>query len=231
MKHAILVLGILFGSVLVSAQQTDSTARDHFPHNFISLNPINISFIQQLGLTYEYRYKRIGFGLSGGYIYPSKFNIGRLFMARTVNFGPFEFYKGFFCNPQINIYLKNPERLKRNAIVYIAVKGIYKYMHVDSTKYYEWDYSRGDYYDIDMKLVDRCHIGGVFVDFGVKYENNGFFIDFNIGPGVLIQQHNAYFAGREDGGGHSNYPLPLAKDSWTKVYPSINFSLNLGGAF
>lgn len=233
MKHAIVVVLIIVCSAFVYGQKPDSTSKNSFPRHFISVNPINFCLLQQAGLSYEYRYKRFGFGISMGYVYPSRLNVGRFFLARTVDYGAFEFYNGLFCNPQFNFYLKDPNRLKRNTIAYLTVKGVYKYLQVDSTEFHEWHNVNGDAYDVYCKLVDRCHIGGIFLDLGVKYVRNHFTLDFNIGPGFLMQYHNAVIAGRTSyyGANYNSFPNPPPRESWSKLYPTVNISLTLGGAF
>ena len=233
MKHAILVFGIIVCSIISFGQKTDSTAKDHFPHHFISINPINVCLIQQAGLGYEYRYKRFGFGVTTGYVYASHFNVGRLFLAATANYGAFEFYRGFFCNPQVNFYLKNPKRLKRNTIGYVALKGVYKYMFLDSTRFHIWDNTNGDDYDLYRKQIDRCHIGGMFVNIGFKHVSGNFLIDFSIGPGFLMQTHNIIVVGQTSqyGGNYTSNVHPPRKEGWSRLYPTVNFSFTLGGAF
>ncbi len=233
MKHAVLVLAIIACSLSGYGQKPDSTAKDLFPRHFISINPINVCLIQQAGLGYEYRYKRYGFGVTTGYVYASRFNIGRYFLARTANYGAFEFYHGFFCNPQVNFYFIDPSQTRRHSIGYVTLKGIYKYMYLPADEFHIFDNEGGDAYDLYRKMEDRCHIGGVFADIGVKGVYGNFVIDFNIGPGVLIQDHNAivYGQGTHNGGYGSNNVNPPRHERWRDVYPSVNISLTMGGAW
>lgn len=74
-------------------------------------------FFQQIGLTYEFKPGMMGFGITGGYIYPNKKTYSNYFMAGPTNYGSLGDYNGFFVIPQVNFYLikpRNPDQGRGN---------------------------------------------------------------------------------------------------------------------
>jgi hypothetical protein len=233
MKRIVFILGITFCSAFLYGQKSDSTTKNHLPYHYISINPLKFALFQQAGISYGYRPGKCGFEISAGYIYPSGFNLGRFFIARTANYGALEFYKGFFLDPQFNFYLSKPYDDENATLCYLSVKGVYKYMFMDSTHYYIWDHDTGgDDYWVYAKQIDRLNIIGGFIMFGVKHINNHFYFDFNIGPGMLALNHNLIVAGT----GHyvhddiSNINPPR-KETFNQFRFTMTMSLSFGVAF
>jgi hypothetical protein len=232
-RSFIFVLGITLWPVFLYGQRPDSTAKKHLPYHYFSINPLKCGLFQQAGISYGYRPGRFGFEVAAGYIYPSGFNAGRFFIARTSNYGALEFYKGFFLDPQFNFYLWKPKDAVKATICYLSVKGVYKYMFMDSTHYYIWDHETGgDDYWLFAKQVDRLNIMGGFVMFGVKHIDKHFYVDFNIGPGMLALNHNLVVAGE----GHDmrddiSNVRPPRRVTFNQYVFTMTMSLSFGVAF
>jgi len=96
--------------MLVYAQKPDTASKDRLPHHYISVNPLNILFFQQVGITYEYKPGKLGFGITAGYIYPNKKEYSNWFIAGPVKYGSLGYYSGFFLVPQVNVYLSKPKK-------------------------------------------------------------------------------------------------------------------------
>jgi hypothetical protein len=88
MRTIILVIVILSSPFFLKGQRTIKSApfypNDHktyneknveVMHNNISINPLNIFLFQQIGVTYEYRLGKLGFGITPGYILQTRKNI------------------------------------------------------------------------------------------------------------------------------------------------------------
>jgi hypothetical protein len=234
MKTTIIAILVFICSAHLFGQTPDSEATKTFPRHYISVNPLKCALFQQAGLSYEYRPGRFGYELSAGYIYPSTYNFGRFFIARTANHGALEFYEGFFIDPQLNFYLTKPKHSDKGALPYLAIKGVYKYMFLDSTRYHIWDNSGGDYYWTYRKQVDRLNIMGGFVMFGIKLVRNHFFFDFNIGPGMLAQNHNLVIAGEGSKylvNHNTSNVNPPREQVFNRHVFTMTMSLKLGVAF
>jgi len=235
MKRLIIVFLITIQTSLIFGQRPDSTSKDHFPRQYISINPINTLVLQQAGITYEYRPSFLGFGLSVGGIYPNSINFSRFFMAATSQHGAFEYYHGYFAEPQINIYLSRLKFVENSDLYYLSFKGIYKYLQVDSSKFHIWESDTGgDDYWLYRKQLDKVNVKGLFFEFGYKHIEQHFFIDFNIGPGILVQHHNIVIAGQGThdiiGSNPSNI-RPPKHETLIQGAITVNISFNIGYAF
>jgi hypothetical protein len=223
----------LFFALTVCAQRSDSTLKN-LPRHYLSINPLNAALFQQVGLSYEFKPAHFGFAITAGYVYANKLNISRLFMAGTVNYGPFEYYQGLFVVPQFNFYFSKPIFGENTTLLYISLKGVYKYLFIDSTEYHIWNNTNGDYYDLYRKQVDRTHIYGGFAVFGMKRVFSHFFVDMNLGLGVLAQEHRLITVGESNSGPRQDNLSNISPPREAVVKKqnfAINFSINLGGCF
>ena len=229
MKTILFTFGFVVCSLFIYGQETELTTKSHFPKHFISLNPLNIFLFQQAGITYEYKPGTLGFGITAGYIYPNKKEYSNYFIAGPTEYGSLGFYSGVFIVPQVNVYLTKPKNQHKAGLVYVAFKGVYKYMTIDSTNSYAWDTHSDDYYWIYRKMVDKVNITGAYIDFGFKFVRSHFFFDLNIGPGILFVNHNMMIAGQTSANPSqvSNVNPPRAETS-NERHITINFTLNLG---
>jgi len=216
--------------VFIYGQKSDSTEAKHFPRHYISINPINSVLLDQVGLAYEYKPGIFGFGLAAGYKYASQRNYSRLFIAGTTQHGPFEFYSGLYVIPQINVYFNKPKKPNKATFGYFSLKGVYKYLHVDSTDYHIWDSSDGDYYWLYRKQVDNANIIGVFWNLGIKIVRNHFFFDLNFGPGIIYRDQRMVVAGKSIRDSHFYHDnisnvVPPRKEDFSEHHFTINVSM------
>ncbi len=229
MKRRLFILTFVIISSIINGQKPDSLSINHWPHHFITINPLNSALFHQTGITYEYKSPRFGFGISSGYIYSGKSNFSRLFIAGTTEHGALEHYSGFFIIPQINIYLTEIKSTKKTTVCYLGFKGVYKKLQIDSTDYYIWDKSAPQYYWKYRKQVDKLNISGTFIVFGFKHISKHFLFDFNLGPGMLDFNHNIVVAG-EGWKMPSNYSNinPPRFEVLREEHFTFNISINLG---
>lgn len=232
MRIIIFAIGFVACSLFIYGQETEIPPKVHLPRHFISLNPLNILLFQQAGITYEYKAGTLGFGITTGYIYPNKKEYSNWFIAGPIEYGSLGFYSGVFIVPQLNVYLTKPKNPKKAGLVYVAFKGVYKYMTIDSTNSYAWDTRSDDYYWIYRKMVDRVNILGAFIDFGFKFVRDNFFFDLNIGPGMLFVNHNMIIAGQTfTRPSQVSNVKPPRSETFNEKHFTINFTLNFGVAF
>ena len=226
----ILFVLLIAGTLQVSGQ-ADSTARPaHFPKHFISVNPLNCLLFQQLGLTYEFRPGRMGYGITGGYIYPNHQEYSNFFIAGPTSNGSLGDYSGWFVVPQVNVYLLQPKHPEIANLIYISLKGVYKHMEIDSTQKTAWS-NEGDGYYLYRKMNDQVSVYGGFIDFGYKLVVHHFFIDLNLGLGVLSVNHDMVISAQWMSNYGVQYYHPPKTEETHEVHPTINFTINLGGAF
>jgi len=220
---------ILFISVpfLMFGQNSNELKEVHFPNHYISVNPLNILLFQQAGITYEYKPGVIGYGITVGYIYPNKKEYSNYFIAGPTNYGSLGDYSGCFIVPQVNVYLTKPKNLKHAGLVYISLKMVYKYMHIDSTIHTAW-YNEGDGYYLYRKMIDKVNIYGGFIDFGYRYVLYHFFFDFNFGVGKMWVNHNMIIAGQAVNPSPIQYFNPPRQEELHQNHVTINFTLNFG---
>jgi len=238
MKRLTNTLLIIICSSFVYGQKTDTISKDNFPRHYISINPINSVLLGQAGLTYEYRLKGVGFDISLGYFYPNRINVSRFFIGGKVQYGPYEFYSGYFINPQLKFYLSKKERAKNTTYDYISVKMTYKQLHVDSTDYHVWKMydTGGDDFAIYRKQFDKANVVGTFFGYGFKKISQHFFTDFNFGAGLIYDRHDMILTGQkyfiEMSSIHSPGNIyPPQKERFDFFNFGFNFSFNIGYVF
>ena len=230
MRITVSIILFWFGSQFVFGQNSDTQKAVHLPKHYISVNPLNILLFQQIGITYEYKPGVMGLGITTGYIYPNKQEYSNWFIAGPTGYGSLGYYSGFFIVPQVNIYLTKPKDVQNTGLVYIALKGVYKYMHIDSIGRYAWDTHADDYYWVYRKQFDNVNIYGAFADFGFRYILHHFFFDINFGPGIMFVNHQMIIAGEATG----PYPIhnvnPPRREELHEHHVTINLTLNFGVA-
>jgi len=233
MRTILLSVLVFFGSLWLYGQKNDSTPEHHVLKHFFSVNPLNALLFQQAGITYEFKPGIIGCGLTGGYIYPNRQEYSNYFIAGPTNYSSLGFYSGSYIVPQLNFYFKKSEKKGRTKLLYIALKAVYKYMTVDSTETIVW-YTQGGSSNgnsTNKKMDDTLNIYGAFIDFGFKYVNQAFFVDLNIGPGIMCLNHNMITYGISYGSSSVHYINPPQQEVREETHVTINFTLNLGISF
>lgn len=231
--RVITILVFLISAPLLGLGQTgDKPVASQFPKHYISVNPLNILLFQQAGITYEYKPGRMGYGITTGYIYPNNKTYSNYFIAGPTSYGSLGDYSGFFVVPQVNVYLTKPKKQNHGGLVYLAVKVVYKYMHIDSTKSTAWE-NKGDGYYIYRKMNDKVNIYGGFIDFGYKLVLHHFFFDLNLGVGATLINHKMIISGEHFGLGREPmyYLNPPHQDEIHQNPVTVNFTLNFGVAF
>jgi hypothetical protein len=232
MRIALLFISLITFPWVLPGQKNELQLDVRLPKNYISVNPLNIILFQQAGITYEYKPGVLGYEITTGYIYPNKKEYSNYFIAGPTNYGSLGYYSGFFVVPQVNVYLTKPNYSDEGGVVYLSLKMVYKYMHIDSTSSSAW-FSEGDSYYLYRKMIDKVNIYGGFIDFGYRYFLSHFFIDLNFGVGSMWVNHKMIIAGEKLG--TSPYPMiyinPLRREELHKNHVSINFTLNFGFAF
>ena len=231
MRIIVLIVLLISAPLFMDGQTSDEQPAAHLPKHYISINPLNILLFQQIGITYEFKPGFMGYGITAGYIYPNKQEYSNWFIAGPTSYGSLGYYSGLFIEPQVNIYLTKLKNPKHGGMIYIALKGVYKYMHIDSVGRYAWDTHSDDYYWVYRRQIDNVNIFGGFIDFGFRYVIHHFFFDINIGPGIMSINHKMIIAGEATG----PYPIheinPPRYEELHQTYPTINFTLNIGVAF
>lgn len=229
-KVHFLVITILAFPFILYGQNSTEPQIFRFPRHYISVNPLNLAFFQQAGATYEFKPGRMGFALSTGYIYSNHQEYSNYFVAGPTNYGSLGDYSGWFAIPQVNVYINKPKDPGNANLFYVSLKGVYRYMQIDSTQQTAW-YNEGDGYYWYRKMIDKVNIYGWFVDFGYKFVLQHFFLDVNFGVGSLSITHKMTVSGESQSSSYWHYFHPPDQDELQQQHVTINFSLNLGGAF
>ncbi len=229
--HPLLTLILLVPSLLFGQHDQDNKEKKP-PRHFISVNPLNILLFQQAGISYEYKPTWLGFGITTGFIYPNYKTYSNYFIAGPTNLGSLGDYSGVFAVPQVNLYFNKPRHPDHGSLGYVAVKFVYKYMHIDTTKITAWTNEGDGYYDY-RKMNDKVNVYGGFLDIGYKYFNGHFFLEFSFGPGLMGVNHNMIVYGSSVGSNpYSVHYLDSPKNEhWDELHYTINFSINLGFTF
>lgn len=201
-------------------------------HHNISINPLNICLFQQIGITYEYRPGKLGFGITPGYIYANNKAYSNWFIVGPTNLGSLGYYSGFFIVPQINVYLTELHGIDAGGVIYISLKFVYRNMSIDSARSTVWK-NYGDGYYLYRKMSDKVNVCGGFIDFGFRYFLNHFFIDLNLGPGLMWVNHDMIVYGEKNGSTPDpiHYYNPPKEEKLYTMRITLNFTLNLGFAF
>lgn len=230
MRSLFILLLTIWIPIAVSSQNNSENQIVRFPKHYFSVNPINCIFFQQLGITYEFKPNRLGYEITAGYVYPNHKSYSNYFIAGPTNNGSLGDYTGFFVVPQLNIYLNKPKNNKRANLIYFSPKIVYKYLYIDSTKTTAWK-NQGDGYYLYRKMIDQVNIYGGFIDFGYKFVYHHFFIDLNFGVGILWVDHDMIISESHSTSNKPYYYNPPIHDHTNENHFTINFTLNVGGAF
>lgn len=229
---ALMILLALIPMVL-KTQEPDPKQVGDFPRNFFSINPINSFLLDQAGVTYEFKPGRFSIGLTGGYKYAGGRNYSRFFIASSANYGAYEFYSGMFAVPQMSLYLNKPRKRYNTTLAYLSVKGIYKYLHVDSTEYHVWDNTISENYFGYRKMDDHVNIIGLSLNFGIKFGFKRHFIDINFGPAIIKRSHKMHVVAQANSAALIPcFPCVTPFDeTFSHTQKTMNFSVSFGGFF
>jgi hypothetical protein len=228
-KRLIFILLILCLPTILFSQVNEKQDVTYYK-NYLSVNPLNIIFFQQVGITYERKINGIGIGITPGYIYPNNKEYSNWFLAGPITYGSLGYYSGYFVVPHMNIYLNKPKNVKQNGQIFISIKMVYKNIKIDSTKITVWE-NYGDGYASYRKMNDNVNIYGGFVDFGFRYIINRFYIESNLGMGFLWTNHDMLIVGKGINPSKIESVNPPLHATKKKFAPTINFTLNIGIAF
>jgi len=210
--------------------QTNEKQAVHYHKNYLSINPLNSIFFQQVGFTYERRIGGVGLGITPGYIYPNNKDYSNWFIAGPVSYGSLGYYSGYFVVPHVNIYLNKAKITKPKGQIFISIKLVYKNLKIDSTKLTVWE-NYGDGYAAYRKMNDQVNIYGGFVEFGFRYVFNHFYMESNFGIGVLSTNHDMLIIGKGTHPSQIETVNPPIQEKKREITPTINFTMNFGIAF
>lgn len=216
--------------VISSGQSSDNDDSFRVPRHYIGLNPLNILFFQQAGLTYEFKTGRFGAAVTAGYIYANHKEYSNYFIAGPTLSGSLGDYSGWFAVPQFNFYLNKPKRPNCANLFYLSLKGVYKHMEIDSTQSTAWS-NEGDGYYLMRKMNDNVSIYGGFLGAGYRYVRQYFFFDFNLGFGVLAVDHDMLVSAQWiNYHGIPYYFHPPRTETLHESNFTVNFAFTLGVA-
>ncbi len=228
MRRTLLMTFLLLTVRLSFGQGQQESTEIYFPKHYISINPLNILLFQQVGITYEYKPRMVGFGVTTGYIYPNHKEYSNYFIAGPSRAGSLGDYSGLFVVPQVNVYFNKPKHSRHANLIYVALKPVYKFMHIDSTQQTAW--SHPDDYYVYRKMNDKVNIYGGFFDFGYKCYIYHFFFNIEFGLGVLAVNHKMIISSERISNYQGHYYHPPKEESTNESHLTVNFTLTLGGA-
>ncbi len=232
MRKIKLIILLIFCSTIIHGQDNKSSTSYHLPKHYLSINPLNLCLAQQAGITYEFKPGRFGFALGTGYMYRNNSTWSDYLIVGPNNTkGKLGYYSGVYVIPQLNFYFKPKMYEKGATMFYVALRGVYRYMTVDSIGYVPWYKSTGaETYECN-KMVDKANIYGAFANLGMKVLRHHFFFDLSIGCGFLSIYHDMYISSQE----FKNYIGPVYSppkhEVFSTQYPAFNINLSLGGVF
>jgi hypothetical protein len=232
MRNIRLIILLVSYSTVIHGQDKDSSASYHLPKHYFSINPLNICLAQQAGITYEFMPGMFGFAVGTGYMYRNNTTWSDYFIVGPRNSeGKLGYYSGVYVIPQLNYYFKQTTFENGAKVFYVALRGVYRYMSVDSIGYVPWSYSEDfETYGCN-KMVDRVNIYGAFLNLGMKFVHNHFLLDWSFGVGYLGLVHDMYISSHEI----SNHIGPVYSPPKHEVYkdqhPAFNVNLSIGGVF
>jgi hypothetical protein len=230
MKQIILtIISIIIYSTFLCGQEIDSTKKDHFPRHFFSINPFNCAILQQAGISYEYKTRWLGIELTAGGFYPNKDGRTRFFLTGSFTPGSFEYYSGFFANPQLNFYFSEPKNIKNATLYYVSLKCVYKYLYYNSKDWIKWT-GTGDI-PLYRKQIDKVNFIGTFATLGVKRVIKHYFAEFNFGLGFNYIEHNMLVSGELSHPSPGQIQPPPYNERSREFGFAVNISFNYGGAF
>lgn len=230
MKKVIYIFLVFISPVIIYGQSSDTSEATSFPKQYLSINPLNIALFQQVGVTYEYNPKNIGYEISAGFIYPNYQTYNNFFIAGPTGYGSLGDYSGFYVVPNVNVYLSKQKKNTGTGVSYISLQIVYKYMSIDSTRLTEWEGGDSGYYYL---MNDKCNIFGGFVGLGHKRVFKRFFTDVKVGFGCLSVNHNMMIAGisEYDCFHCIDHYCPHKPETTKELNPSIHFSFKIGLAY
>jgi hypothetical protein len=230
-KSTIVFIFFSLASFSSFGQNNDSIPLQRVPKHFISINPINLILCQQAGIAYEFKLGRFGFGLSTGYMYANNWNYSYYCIEGPVDYGALGYYSGIYFIPQLSFYFLTKRSINDVFMLYASLRGVYRYMTVDSLNYIPWlnDFQRekGDY----QKMEDKVDIRAVFVNIGFKVVHHHFFFDMTCGYGILDVYHDMIVYGVSSHQGPGVLLDVPYHDSYYNWHMAVNFNFTLGIAF
>ena len=228
MRITLLTILSLFIVSITFGQDQQESGDIRFSRHYISVNPLNIFLFQQAGITYEYKPRMVGYGLTAGYIYPNHEEYSNYFIAGPTSAGSLGDYSGYFIVPQVNLYFNKPKNSGYANLIYIALKPVYKFMQIDSTQHTAW--SHPDDYYVYRKMNDKVNVYGGFVDFGYKCYIHHFFFSIEFGLGVLAVDHKMTVSSERISYHNEQYYHPPKEERSKESNFTVNFAITLGGA-
>jgi len=228
MKNTAAFIILLFISCHVLAQHNNLEKDNPYQKHYISINPLNMTLFQQLGLSYEYKLSQFGFGISTGYIYPNHKKYSNYFIAGPTNKGSLGDYSGYFIIPQINFYFLQIIEQEKNKFLYLYIKPVYRNITLDSTYATQW-INHGEANFTFRNMDDDVNIFGGFFGLGYKFLYTKFFFDLNLGIGNLTINHDmkVYKTSTPYAAYYEEFDPPLEEKIHESNY-TINFSFNIG---
>lgn len=226
----LIILFLLLACVPVCAKSQETKVAGN-GNSYVSVNPVNMMFFQQIGITYEYQFEKFGLGVSPGYIYANNKEYSNWFIAGPVTYGSLGYYTGYYIIPHLTIRILRSKITNKDIQTFLSLKVVYRNLKIDSTQTTVW-YNYGDGYAQHRKMDDNVDVYGGFVGFGFRYLINRFFIESNFGAGALRTRHDMVIYGK--GAPYPsdiepvNPPLNAVK---VELNPTINFSVNIGFVF
>ncbi len=228
-----LILSILFalGSISSQGQGRDSLSLQRVPKHFLSVNPLTLSW-QQAGVTYEFKPGWFGLAVSTGYMYANNWNPSYFFVNGPVEHGSLGYYSGVYVIPQLNFYFATIKSREHAVMFYAALRGVYRFMTVGSKNYIPWDCQFLTDEEVTyLKMDDKVNIRAAYVNIGMKFVHDHFFMDVNGGYGILDVHHVMTVYGYSTHPGPGGlYPVPL-HDTYYDWHMAVNVNFNLGFAF
>lgn len=227
-KKRLLLFFLLVGCfpLIVFSQSKETSLKRN---NYLSVNPINMIFFQQIGITYEHKFDKIGIGISPGYIYANNKEYSNWFIAGPVTYGSLGYYSGYYIIPHLNIYILKSKITNSNIQTFLSLKMVYKNLKIDSTQVTVWEnYGSSASY---RKMDDNVNIYGGFVDFGFRYLIRRFFIESNLGVGVLWTRHDMVVYEKGIYLNQLETVIPPSESTKTEFALTVNFTINIGITF
>jgi hypothetical protein len=212
-------------------QDIDSSSSYRLSKHYFSINPLNLCLAQQAGITYEFKPGMFGFALGIGYMYRNNSTWSDFLIIGPHNEGKLGYYSGVYVIPQLNFYFKPKISEKGARMFYVALRGVYRYMTVDSIGYVPWSYS--EYYETYgcNKMADRVNIYGAFINLGMKVMRHHFFFDISLGYGILSTYHDMYISSQEIKNHIGPVYSPPKHEVDIDQHQALNINLSFGAVF
>jgi len=222
---------LVYCSSVICGQINKSASSYHLPKHYFSINPLNLYLAQQAGFTYEFKPGMFGFALGTGYMYRNNSTWSDYFIVGPVYKGQLGYYSGVYAIPQLNFYVKPKMFGQGAAMFYVALRGVYRYMSVDSIGYVPWSYDEGFETYKCYKMVDRVDIYGAFVNIGMKVLHRHFFFDVSFGYGLLSTYHDMFISSYEIRNHIGPVYNPPKHEEYFDRHQAFNINLSFGGVF